>query len=96
MLAEFNINLHKIASNSSNVMELFASKDLKDLDLGREPLPIQRSLGLCWNLESDSFIFKVSREEQPYTKRGVLSSVNSLYYPFGFVAPTTIQRKALM
>ncbi len=100
MLAESSIHLHEIASNSYTVMGSFSpedlAKDLKDLDLGGEPLPIQRSLGLSWNLESDSFIFKVSREERPYTKRGVLSTVNSLYDPLGFVAPITVQGKALI
>lgn len=100
MLAESNIHLHKIASNSHTVMESFApedlAKDLKNLDLGGDPLPVQRSLGLSWNLESDSFLFKTSWEERPFTKRGVLSTVNSLYDPLGFVAPITVQGKALM
>lgn len=63
MLAESNLRLHKVASNSSQVMEAFPvddrAKDLKDLDLGVDPLPLQRSLGL------------------PYMRRGVLSTVNS-------------------
>lgn len=100
MLAESNIHLHKIASNSYTVMASFSpedlAKDLKELDLGGEPLPVQRSLGLCWNLEADSFLFKASKEERPYTKRGVLSTVNSLYDPLGFVAPITVQGKALI
>lgn len=65
MLAESNIHLHKIASNSNTVMESFPpedlAKDLKDLDLGADPLPVQRSLGLSWNLESDSFIFHLPK-----------------------------------
>lgn len=100
MLAESNVRLHKIASNSSKVMEAFPSedraKDLKDLDLGTDSLPLQRSLGLSWDLKTDSFTFRVSREEKPFTRRGVLSTVNSLYDPLGFVAPITMQGKALM
>lgn len=100
MLAASNLKLHKIASNSSKVMTAFApedlAKDLKDLDLGADPLPLQRSLGLIWNLESDSFGFQVSHEEKPFTKRGILSTVQSLYDPLGFVAPITVQGKALV
>lgn len=100
MLAESNVRLHKIASNSSKVMEAFPSedlaKDLKDLDLGTDSLPLQRSLGLSWGLKTDSFTFRVSREEKPFTRRGVLSTVNSLYDPLGFVAPITMHSKALM
>lgn len=72
------------------------AKDLKDLDLGVDPLPLQRSLGLSWNLETDSFTYLVSCEEKSYTQRGVLSTVNSLYDPLGFVAPITMQGKALL
>ena len=100
MLAESNIKLHKIASNSSTVMEAFPledrAKNFKDLDLGVDPLPMQRSLGLSWNLETDSFTFCVSQEEKPFMRRGLLSTVNSLYDPLGFVAPITMQGKALV
>ena len=54
MLADSNIRLHKIASNHKAVMEAFPSeeraKELKDLELGVDPLPLQRSLGLNWHL----------------------------------------------
>ncbi|XP_030580177.1 uncharacterized protein LOC115776592 [Archocentrus centrarchus] len=100
MLAASNLRLHKVASNSGQVMEAFPvedrAKDLKDLELGVDPLPLQRSLGLYWNLETDSFTFQVSQEEKPFTRRGVLSTVNSLYDPLGFVAPVVMQGKALV
>ncbi|XP_068120871.1 uncharacterized protein [Hyperolius riggenbachi] len=100
MLACSNLRLHKIASNSKEVMEAFPSEDhsndLRDLDLGSETLPVQRSLGLLWDLKSDTFTFQVSKEEKPFTRRGVLSAINSLYDPLGFAAPVTIQGKALL
>ena len=100
MLACSNLKLHKIASNSREVMEAFPTEDhandLKDLDLGVDSLPIQRSLGICWDLKTDTFLFKVAEERKPFTRRGVLSTVNSLYDPLGFVAPVTIQGKALL
>lgn len=69
MLAAANLKLHKITSNSSKVMSAFdpedLAKDLKDLDFGADPLPLQRSLGMIWNLESDSFCFQVSHEQKP-------------------------------
>ncbi|KAK7921993.1 hypothetical protein WMY93_008895 [Mugilogobius chulae] len=100
MLAESNIRLHKVASNSNDVMQAFPpsdrAKDLKDLDFSADPLPIQRSLGLLWNLESDCFTFSVSQEEKPVTKRGILSTVNSLFDPLGFTAPVTLGGKNIM
>jgi len=44
------------------------AKYLKDLDFGADPLPLQRSLGLIWNLVSDNFGFQVSHEEKTFTK----------------------------
>lgn len=55
MLAAANLKLHKMASNSAMVMKAFPSEDrakeLKDLDLSADPLPLQRSLDISWNLK---------------------------------------------
>ncbi|VDI11883.1 Hypothetical predicted protein [Mytilus galloprovincialis] len=57
---------------------------------------MQRSLGLYWNLQNDSFTYRVSLEEKPFSKRGILSVVNSLYDPLGFIAPVVILGKLLL
>lgn len=72
------------------------ASDFKDLDLGSDALPMQRSLGLNWDLMSDAFTFKISDEQKPFTRRGVLSTVNSIYDPLGFIAPVTIRGKAIL
>lgn len=72
------------------------AKELKDLELGVDPLPLQRSLGLNWHLQTDSFTFLVSREAKPFTRRGILSTVNNIFDPLGFVAPITVQGKAIV
>ncbi|XP_040197695.1 uncharacterized protein LOC120930586 [Rana temporaria] len=100
LLSTANLRLHKIASNSSEVMRSFNpedhAKDLKDLDLGVDALPTQRSLGLLWNITSDTFTFQVSDSKKPFTRRGVLSTVNSLYDPLGFVTPVTVQGRSIL
>lgn len=97
---EGNLRLHKVASNKEEVMSAFASddlaKDLKDLDIGNDQLPVQRSLGLNWDLMSDTFTFRVTAAEKPYTRRGILSVINSLYDPLGLVAPVTIRGKMIL
>ncbi|XP_069108240.1 uncharacterized protein [Argopecten irradians] len=94
-LSTAGIRLHKICSNSPEVFRNFSpedlAQDLKDLDLGCDSLPSQRSLGLCWDSTSDTFSFKVSEESKPYTRRGVLSKINSLFDPLGFLGPITMQ-----
>lgn len=99
-LAESNLKLHKIASNSVAVMKAFKPEELasgiKDLGLDNESLPAQRSLGLGWDISSDTFTFKVAVANKPYTRRGVLSVVNSIYDPLGLAAPVTIRGRLLL
>lgn len=95
MLALCNLRLHKIASNRVEVMNAFSPEDrakkIKDLDLSTVELPVQRSLGVSWNIMSDTFSFHVPQSQKPFTRRGVLSVVNSLFDPLGFLAPVTIK-----
>ncbi|KAK3753685.1 hypothetical protein QZH41_013131 [Actinostola sp. cb2023] len=99
-LATANIRLHKVISNSVEVMEALPAddraKDVRDLDLRKEALPTQRSLGVQWNLQDDKFTFKVSTPDKPFTRRGVLSVVNSIYDPMGLAVPVTLKGKLLL
>lgn len=100
MLALSNLRLHKISSNRVNVMRTFPAEDLakglKNLDFDTVLPPMQRSLGVGWDISEDLFTFKVSEVEKPYTRRGVLSTVNSLFDPLGFAAPVSIQGRHLL
>ncbi|KAK3749994.1 hypothetical protein QZH41_000414 [Actinostola sp. cb2023] len=100
MLATANLRLHKVVSNSVEVMEAFPTedrgKDVRDLDLRRDSLPAQRSLGVYWDLEEDAFTFKVSLADKPFTRRGVLSIVNSIYDPLGLAIPVLLEGRLLL
>ena len=100
LLHEGNLRLHKIASNSERVMNSFPTvdlaKELQNLYLDKDIAPVQRSLGIKWDMKSDTFTFGVCREKRPDTRRGILSTVNSLYDPIGFIAPVTIQGKLFL
>lgn len=100
MLAISNLRLHKIASSCPVVMHAFPptdhAKELKDLDLDIDSPPLKRSLGLNWNLVHDTFTFCVADNDKPFTRRGDLSTINSLFDPLGFVAPITIQGKLFL
>lgn len=100
-LKEFgNLRLHKFASNSPKVMSAFPSEDLatnlKDLDLHGEEKPLQRSLGLNWDVNNDAFLFQLSTDNKPVTRRGLLSTVNGILDPLGLLAPVTIYGKLLL
>jgi hypothetical protein len=69
------------------------AKDLVDVNLDFTTAPLQRSLGLQWNLQFDTFTFQfnVKFKDQPLTKRVILSCLNSLYDPLGIISPVILQ-----
>lgn len=89
--------LEKWTSNSRMVLHTVTeeqrAKDLKELDLDRDELPVERALGLQWSVETDSFRFKMEVKQQPFTRRGMLSITSSVYDPLGFLAPVTLPAK---
>lgn len=99
-LGSANLRLHKVVSNSVSVMKAFPTedlaKDIRSLDLTQDNLPAQRSLGVFWNLETDAFTYKVSVPDKPFTRRGVLSVVNSIYDPLGLAAPVLLDGRLLL
>ena len=104
MLATANlkdfIRLHKIASNAVEVMKAMPLEDrldnIQNLDLQKDPLPSQRSLGVMWNLEDDVLTFSISLRGKPCTRRGILSVINSIYDPLGFATPVTLPGKLIL
>ncbi|VDI37805.1 Hypothetical predicted protein [Mytilus galloprovincialis] len=100
LLEEGNIRLHKFASNSDEVMSALPhedlAQDLKSIDFDSDSVPLQRSLGLYWDLATDCFTYRISEESKPFTRRGVLSTLNSLFDPLGFVAPVIIKGKIIL
>ena len=100
LLACYNIKLHKIASNSVKVMDAFPkeerAKSMETLDLAVDDLPVQRSLGVAWNMTTDTLTFNIPVTQKPFTRRGVLSTINSLFDPLGFLAPVTVQGRLLL
>lgn len=100
MLARANLCLHKIASSHPEVTHAFPREDqashLRDLDFSLDTVPIQRALGVLWDISADAFTFKVSLEKRPFTRRDVLSVFNSLYDPLGLAAPVIVRGKLLL
>ena len=80
--AEGQLRLHKTTSNKTAVMKAFEpcelGENLKEIDSDET---IHRSLRLCLNLKDDIFRFFVPMAEKHFTRRGRLSTVNSLLDP---------------
>ncbi|XP_014665117.1 PREDICTED: uncharacterized protein LOC106807320 [Priapulus caudatus] len=93
-------HIAKWISNSREVMSYIPvserAKEVKDLDLDQDVLPIERALGVQWCVESDAFCFHIGVKEQPLTRRGILSMVSSVYDPLGFLAPLMLKAKVIL
>ena len=72
------------------------SKDLKDLNARHDVLPVQRSLGTYWCIETDTIGFHIELKDKPLTRRGILSTMSSVYDPLGIVAPVISVGKQLL
>ncbi|XP_016531066.1 uncharacterized protein LOC107837133 [Poecilia formosa] len=92
--------LSKWVSNSRTVLmsvpEERRAKEIKNLDLDKDQLPVERVLGLQWSIETDEFRFRTSVQGHPQTRRGILSVVSSLYNPLGILALFSMPAKLLL
>ena len=59
-------------------------------------LPIERTLGMQWAMETDDFNFRIMDGGKAPTRRGILSVVRSIYDPLGVVAPVILPAKSLL
>ena len=94
------IRLHKIASSDRQILESFDKSELHDsltnIDISKDTLPVHSCLGLEWDLNTDCFILQCSIPETPFSRRGLLSILNSIYDPIGFLSPVTIAGKIIL
>ena len=98
LLSRGGFKLTKFMSNSRRVLEAVPveRRALPDLDLSLDQLPIERTLGVLWNVEDDAFCFNIKPCDKPNTMRGVLSCVSSFYDPMGFAAPVLLPAKQIL
>ena len=98
LLMKGGFHLTKWLCNSPKVLATIPvserASSVKELDC--EDMPTKRVLGVRWNLESDTFGFKVKFKDKPLSHRGMLSIVSSVYDSFGFVSPFVLPAKAVL
>lgn len=100
LCASGGFTLTKWVSNSRKVLmtipEVHRASEVKDLDLRHDALTVERTLGVQWDTETDTFTYSIKLQDKPMTRRGILSVVNSIYDPLGFLAPVILPAKLLL
>ncbi|XP_040928808.1 uncharacterized protein LOC114866078 isoform X1 [Betta splendens] len=94
------LRLHKFVSNSKPVLKSVPEEEcadsVKTLDMALGDPLCERALGVQWCISSDDFQFRITVKEHPLTRRGVLSTVASVYDPLGFLAPFVLRGKQIL
>lgn len=92
--------LHKFTSNSKEVLSSVPQEDratdTKDRRLVSSDTAIERALGVHWCIESDTLQFRIIIDDKPLSRRGILSTVSSVFDPLGLVAPFILTGKRIL
>lgn len=84
-------HLHKFVANDRKVLYAIPmeqrAKEYQKINFAEQELPIERTLGVEWCVETDNFQFRISLKDAPLTRRGILSTVSSIFDPLGLLAP---------
>ena len=89
LLKSGGFHLSKYISNCGPLLSEICEGDLSPsiVNLDFDRLPVNKTLGVFWNTDSDNFEIKVSLKQKPATRRGILSMASQIFDPFGLVQP---------
>ena len=100
LLASGGFQLAKYVSNRREVLEAvppdLLAPQLHQVDLHEDDLPSHKALGLVWNPDDDLLCIKVTGSSHPFTRRGLLSLMASIYDPLGMVGPYMLPAKLIL
>lgn len=99
MLSKGSFELKKWSSNKIELMKSMDQSNISSsiqLDINLDGTV--KALGIAWNLGTDQFTYKISLSTPPstVTKRNVLSDVQKLYDPLGWISPSIVLAKMLI
>ena len=95
-LSKVGVRLCKIMSNVPEVLNAFpASEIAKPSSLELKEAGIHGALGVQWDTEVDSITVSVNVSDKPYTKRGVISVINSVFDPLNIIVPIVVSGRIL-
>ena len=100
LLASGGFQLAKQSSNSREVIETIPADllapQLREINLHVDNLPSHKTPGLVWDRNKDQLCIKADFGGHPFTRRGLLSVLASIYDPLGLIAPYMLPAKLLL
>ena len=99
MCSAGGFNLTKFVCTDQEVMNSIPphkrAEGLKEYQIGSE-LPVERPLGVKWDIQTDSFGFQVSFDKDDGTRRGSLATISGIYDPYGLEAPFVLGGRKIL
>ena len=98
LLSKGGFHLTKLLSNRREVLSCVPEEEITSgmRKMDNNTLPLERTLGIQWNAYSDEFIFQFRLCDKPATRRGILSTISTLYDPLDLIAPWLLPEKLLL
>ena len=72
------------------------SPSLREYDLGKGSEIIERALGTYWCIEKDELQFRITFHDNPLSRKGMLSTISSVYDPPGLAAPFVLDGRKIL
>ncbi|OON16662.1 hypothetical protein X801_07522, partial [Opisthorchis viverrini] len=90
-------HLRRWLCNRESLLSEVCESDVSSSVLSIEAFQtVERTLGLRWDAKADEFRFTFVFPDRPIARRGILSSISSLFDPLGLVAPLLLPAKILL
>ncbi|XP_028416927.1 uncharacterized protein LOC114541139 [Dendronephthya gigantea] len=98
MLAKGGFHLTKWASNSREVLASIPPSERASplVNLDFESFPELAALGVIWDVETDTFRFRIVEGNNVKTRRAMLSFISSMYDPFGIASPFILPGRQIL
>ena len=96
ILAHYNIRLHKFSASDKRILHQFPETEWASTDVTIQPGEYDaRVLGIRWCSENDTLSLSSTVPTRPFTKRGLLAVIHSVYDPLGWCSPCLLTAKLL-
>ena len=100
MCEDGGFNLTKLVSSDTDILQSLPSSklapSLQECDLSKGPMPIERALGVLLCLESDEIKFVLLFNDVPLSRRGMLSTISSIYDALGIISPFLLAGRKIL
>ena len=98
MCTEGGFNLTKFVCTDKRVVESIPREKQSPITTYElsKTMTTERALGVHWCIETDTLGFRIIMKDTPLTRRGILSTISSVYDPIGFAGPYLLKGKRIL